>query len=54
MKNDRTIGAMVICDSSEQAKEMARIFEKKYATRKAKSSMPNIVPSHTVSLAFKS
>ena len=31
MKNDRTTGAMVICDSSEQAKEMARIFESKYA-----------------------
>lgn len=33
MKNDPTIGAMVICDSSEQAKEMARIFEQKYAGR---------------------
>lgn len=33
MKNDRTAGAMVICDSSEQAKEMARIFEQKYADR---------------------
>lgn len=33
MKNDRTTGAMVICDSSEQAKEMARIFEQKYAGR---------------------
>jgi len=31
MKNDCTTGAMVICDSSEQAKEMSRIFEKKYA-----------------------
>ncbi len=31
MKNDFTTGAMVICDSSEQAKEMARIFEGKYA-----------------------
>ena len=31
MKNDHTTGAMVICDSSEQAKEMARVFEKKYA-----------------------
>lgn len=33
MKNDLTIGAMVICDSSEQAKEMARIFDQKYAYR---------------------
>ena len=33
MKNDHTLGAMVICDSSEQAKEMARIFEAKYAGR---------------------
>jgi type I restriction enzyme, R subunit len=31
MKNDRSTGAMVICDSSEQAKEMARIFEEKYS-----------------------
>ncbi len=31
MKNDNTTGALVICDSSEQAKEMARIFEEKYA-----------------------
>lgn len=30
MKNDYTMGAMVICDSSEQAKEMERIFEEKY------------------------
>jgi len=31
MKNDYTTGAMVICDSAEQAEEMARIFETKYA-----------------------
>jgi type I restriction enzyme R subunit len=31
VKNDPTTGAMVICDSAEQAKEMARIFEVKYA-----------------------
>ncbi len=30
-KNDTSTGAMVICDSSEQAKEMARLFEVKYA-----------------------
>jgi type I restriction enzyme R subunit len=30
-KADFTSGAMVICDSSDQAKEMARIFELKYA-----------------------
>ena len=32
--NDNSIGAMVICDSSEQAKEMQRIFTEKYAVRK--------------------
>lgn len=32
MKNDFTTGAMVICDSSDQAKEMARIFEEKYGS----------------------
>lgn len=31
MKNDPSTGAMVICDSAEQAEEMARIFERKYA-----------------------
>jgi type I restriction enzyme, R subunit len=35
MKNDDTIGAMVICDSAEQAKEMASIFEWRYASRPA-------------------
>lgn len=30
-KNDDSTGAMVICDSSAQAKEMARLFEEKYA-----------------------
>ena len=29
---DNSIGGMVICDSSEQAKEMDRIFKEKYAT----------------------
>lgn len=33
MKNDYTTGAMVICDSAEQAEEMARIFELKYASK---------------------
>jgi len=31
--NDNSIGAMVICDSSDQAKEMYRIFNEKYAVR---------------------
>lgn len=37
MKNDKGTGAMVICDSSEQAKEMAKIFEGKYAGGKSRS-----------------
>lgn len=37
MKNDTSTGAMVICDSSEQAKEMARIFEEKYFGEKSRS-----------------
>ncbi|NBZ95363.1 MAG: type I restriction endonuclease subunit R [Proteobacteria bacterium] len=37
MKGDPTAGAMVICDSAEQAREMARLFEKKYASLKTKS-----------------
>ncbi len=31
--NDNSIGGMVICDSSDQAKEMFEIFNTKYATR---------------------
>ncbi|MDD5399561.1 MAG: DEAD/DEAH box helicase family protein [Sulfurimonas sp.] len=31
--NDNTIGGMVICESSEQAKEMFEIFNSKYANR---------------------
>lgn len=30
--DDATIGAMVVCDSSDQAKEMYNIFQQKYAT----------------------
>ncbi len=30
MRNDNTTGAMVICDSADQAKNMARIFDAKY------------------------
>ena len=33
LQNDSTIGAMVICDSSDQAKIMAEIFEAKYSTK---------------------
>lgn len=40
MKNDRTTGAMVICDSSEQAKEMARIFAAKYARKPKQPAVP--------------
>jgi type I restriction enzyme, R subunit len=29
--NDNSIGGMVVCDSSDQAKELMRIFEQKYA-----------------------
>lgn len=43
MKNDHTIGAMVICDSSDQAREMARIFEDKYARKTP--SLPTLLPT---------
>jgi type I restriction enzyme R subunit len=43
MKNDYTTGAMVICDSAEQAEEMARIFEKKYAS-KAPATPDHLLP----------
>ncbi|NOT95086.1 MAG: type I restriction endonuclease subunit R, partial [Nitrospira sp.] len=51
MKNDRTAGAMVICDSSEQAKEMARIFERKYTGRP--SALPVALPESTALVAEK-
>lgn len=35
---DNTIGGMVICDSSEQAKEMFHIFEEKYKNKDSKNS----------------
>lgn len=33
--NDTSIGGMVICDSSDQAKEMIKLFEGKYAEQKS-------------------
>lgn len=36
--NDDSIGAMVVCDSSEQAKMMFEIFNKKYAQQKIEST----------------
>jgi len=33
--NDASIGGMVICDSSDQAKEMFRLFGEKYATQES-------------------
>lgn len=43
MKNDFTTGAMVICDSSEQAKEMARLFELKYAREAPEPIIPSVL-----------
>jgi len=40
--NDNSIGAMVICDSSDQAKEMQTIFNKKYAEPKAESEFAQL------------
>lgn len=63
MTGDYGTGAMVICDSSEQAREMARLFEKKYAgpvpvkpiqpafvprTMAAEPTMPYSLPKRTV------
>lgn len=33
--NDASIGAMIVCDSSEQAKEMFAVFQEKYALKNA-------------------
>ena len=40
--NDNSIGAMVICDSSEQAKEMYKIFSEKYADQKTESEFQQL------------
>ncbi|MGC3958059.1 MAG: type I restriction endonuclease [Verrucomicrobiota bacterium] len=50
MKNDPTVGAMVICDSADQAKEMARQFAEKYASKPPASNSPEVEakPSHKV------
>jgi type I restriction enzyme, R subunit len=50
MKDDHTAGAMVICDSAEQAKEMARIFESKYSRKPPTSpSLSNSTSADPVS-----
>ena len=38
--NDSTIGGMVVCDSSEQAKMMQEIFNKKYAQHLSEELLP--------------
>ena len=56
MTGDDTTGAMVICDSSEQAREMARLFELNYASqpadvptaRAAEPAVPYVVSKRTV------
>jgi type I restriction enzyme R subunit len=54
MKNDYSTGAMVICDSAEQAEEMARIFEKKYAgVPPIHSSRSAVYPSDSASYGLK-
>ncbi len=40
--NDNSIGAMVICDSSEQAKEMYKIFSEKYADQNTESEFQQL------------
>jgi type I restriction enzyme R subunit len=41
--NDNTIGGMVVCDSSEQAKMLFEIFESKYAVNNTDSSFLQMV-----------
>jgi type I restriction enzyme R subunit len=43
--NDNSIGGMVVCDSSEQAKMMFEIFESKYATSQEDSILMAAEPS---------
>ena len=41
--NDETIGGMVVCDSSDQASELFRIFEDKYAIKTLRLEDPKMV-----------
>ena len=43
--NDNSIGGMVVCDSSDQAKMMFEIFESKYATRQEDSLLMAAEPT---------
>ena len=43
--NDNSIGGMVVCDSSDQAKMMFEIFESKYGTRQEDSLLMAAEPS---------
>jgi len=47
--NDATIGGMVVCDSSEQAKVMSEIFEFKYAEAKEPSMLMAAAPIESYS-----
>jgi type I restriction enzyme R subunit len=38
-EQDATLGGMVVCDSSEQAKELFRLFEEKYGTQETDASL---------------
>lgn len=43
LKNDNSIGAMVICDSSAQARTMAEIFERKYVEPPTSAKEPTVL-----------
>jgi len=49
--NDASIGGMVVCDSSDQAKEMFEIFNKKYADRNLNDEELPLYAEHSQSIA---
>jgi type I restriction enzyme, R subunit len=49
-KNDLSTGAMVICDSAEQAKEMARLFALKYAAPPPAPATPAPPPAPAIAV----
>lgn len=50
--NDNTIGAMVVCDSSDQAKKMFKIFNEKYKAGKPKNVLEFTPNTEEIRIAY--
>lgn len=52
-KQDNTIGAMVVCDSSDQAKEMFRIFQERYQPGSPKSQVQQLPQAAEMTVVYR-